>query len=210
MSNFVTADMRDMDRLQRNLRAEIGVSSRSKDEILNRLGNDLRINLFKGFWKQKWTKGRKGGGFRLLRQLSKSGKGVHVRLLRLTGKWTDQIPENTKGGKDLTMWQKLVAQEIVRRQAGVGVLGVSFLRKRWRYKKDGRYLTKNTTRGLGTAVTFEKTDDAFIIRGFTPGLAKVAQRYGVLGTAMRVVAGKTEAYLRRKLGPEFVRQLHAR
>ena len=63
-------------------------------------------------------------------------------------------PTTDKNGKQLTLWQKLVWQETSRRQQGIGVLGVSFLSKRWRTKKrltDGvPQVRQNAAIALGT------------------------------------------------------------
>lgn len=205
--NMISVDVRDMLRLQRNLKEYARVRSKvSKDEILNKKGNDLRIRLFRGFWARRW---KKNAARSLLKTLVAAGKGVHVRLMRLVAPWSGKIPATDKKGRPLNDWQKLVAQEVMRRASGIGVLGVSFLRKRWRYKKEGSYLTENRTRGFGKAVTFQKTADEFTITGWTPGLARVAQRFGILGEAVRGMSADLETYLSRKISPEFVQQLHA-
>lgn len=207
--NAVTADFSDIQRLQRNLKAYVKIRhKKSVDEILNAKGNDLRIQLYKGFWAQRWKKGAKGG-FRLLKSLVAQGRGILVRLMSLVSPWSGKVPLVDKRGRALNLYQKLVAQEILRRQSGVGVLGASFLRKRWAIKDNERFLITNKTRGLGKAVTFEKKDDAFIITGFTPGLARVASKYGILTKALNAVSRDIEKYLERKLGPAFVQQLHA-
>lgn len=203
----INVDARDLMRLTRNLREYIKVNKRSEDELLNKKGNDLRIQLYRGFWAQRW-KAKKGGGFRLLKALVASGKGFLVRKMQLVEPWASQVPQTDKKGRALNEYQKLVAQEATRRQAGAGVLGVSFLRKRWAYKKEARYLTENRTRGFGKAVTFEKRDGEFIITGFTPGLARVAQKYGIISGAIQRMSTDIESYLAKKLGPEFVQNLH--
>jgi hypothetical protein len=205
-----TADLSDLRRLQRNLKAYVQVrKKKTTDEILNQKGNDLRIRLFRGFFAQRWKKGAKGGGFKLLKSLVAQGKGVLVRLMQLVPQWAGAVPQQDKNGRALSLHQKLVAQEMLRRQSGVGVLGVSFLRKRWAIKNNERFLITNKTKGFGKAVTFEKRADSFIISGFTPGLARVAAKYGVLLTAIRAMSRDIEKYLRRKVGDEFVEQLHA-
>jgi hypothetical protein len=200
-----SADISDLLRLQRNLQAYAKVRhKKTTDEILNQKGNDLRIQLFRGFWAQRWKKGRN-----LVRNLLAQGRGILVRLMRLVPQWAGKIPATDKRGRALNLYQKLVAQEIARRQSGTGVLGVSFLRKRWRFKDNARFLVTNRTRGLGMAASFEKKDDSFVISGFTPGLARVAQTYGILNKALARVSADIEKYLARKLGPAFVEQLHA-
>lgn len=200
-----TVNLSDIARLQRNLQAYAKVRhKKTTDEILNQKGNDLRIQLFRGFWAQRWKKGRN-----LVRALLAQGRGILVRLMTLVPKWAGKIPQQTKGGRALNLYQKLVAQEIARRQSGVGVLGVSFLRRRWAFKNNSRFLITNKTRSLGKSATFEKRDDQFVITGFTPGLARVAQQYGILSNALRRVSADIEKYLERKLGPAFLQELHA-
>lgn len=208
MSASVYADLSDISRLNRNLKAYVTVRhKKTTDEILNAKGADLRIQLFKGFFGQRWKKGAKGG-FRLLKSLVAQGRGILVRLMTLVSPWDGKVPQTDKKGRALNLYQKLVAQEILRRQSGVGVLGASFLGKRWAFKNNERFLIVNKTRGFGTAVTFEKKDDAFIITGFTPGLARVASKYGLLNRALNKVSLDIEKYLAGKLGPAFVEQLH--
>lgn len=209
-ANGLTIDARDLERLQRNLRAYAAVRNRkSIQEILAQKGNDLRIKLFQGFWAQRWKRGTKGGGFKLLNELSKAGKGILVRLMTLVSPWAGKIPATDKNGRALNIWQKLVAQEMIRRQSGVGVLGVSFLRKRWAFKGATKFLVENRTKGFGKAVTFELKDGEFILSGFTPGLARVASRYGLITGALKNISADIEEYLDKKLGPEFVLALHA-
>lgn len=208
---FLLVDTSALNRLNRNLREYARVRyKKTEDEILNQKGNDLRIQLFRGFWAQKWKiKKGQGGAFKLLQKLSRAGKGFLVRQRRIMAEWSGKIPDKDKRGRTLSLWQKLVAQEALRRQAGVGVLGVSFLRKRWRFNKQGYYLTTNRTKGFGKAVTFLKRQGEFIITGFTPGLRAVADRYGIIGGAINRVSVDIETYLAKKLGPSFVQQLHA-
>jgi hypothetical protein len=210
MSSLATADVSDLLRLNRNLKEYARVRSKmSVQEILANRGQRLRIFLYRAFWAQRWKQGRKGGGFKLLKSLVAAGKGIHVRLMTLVSPWAGQIPTVTKRGQPLNERQKLVAQEMIRRSAGVGILGVSFLRKRWRETKVSKFLVENRTKGFGKAVTFALTEGQFTITGWTPGLKRVAEKYGLLGKAVRNMNADTEVYLSRKLGPEFLKSLHA-
>src|SRR5687767_8945504 len=122
--NYVKSDVSDLLRLNRNLKEYARVRSKmSVQEILANRGQRLRLFLYRAFWAQRWKQGRKAGGWRLLKQHVKAGKGIHVRLMTLVSPWAGQIPTETKKGKPLNERQKLVAQEVLRRSAGVGVLG---------------------------------------------------------------------------------------
>jgi len=207
------ADMSDVARLQRNLKAY--VTHRRKipeDQILTQKGNALRIELWRGFWKRRWIKSKKTGRnwASVMRGITGGHKGIKVRLQRLISPWDSRIPSKTKAGKPLSLRQKLVAQEIMRRVSGSGVLGVSFLGRRWRFNKKGAFLVVNKTNTLGTAATFKKTEDSYIITGFTPGLEKIAKRYGVIKTALNEVSRDIEKYLADRIGPAFVAALHAK
>lgn len=209
IGGLLTWNAAALDRLQRNLRAYEKVRvKKTSDEILNEKGGRLRIELWRAFWKRRFVKS-KTSWERVLKRLVKRGKGIKVRLQNLGNPWAARVPQTNKHGKPTTLRQKLVAQEIMRRVSGSGVLGASFLIKRWKKTKEDKYLIENRTRGLGKAVTFQKTAKAFIVTGFTPGLAAVAQKYGALAEAINAISADTEAYLLRKCGPDFVKALHA-
>lgn len=205
-------DVRELDRLMRNLRVYMQLRyKKSEDEILTQKGNDLRIKLFQGFWAHRFLdkKSRKFTAGKI-RELIGKWNGIKVRLNQLRSPWDGRVPATDKNGKPLSMHQKLVAQEVMRRISGTGVLGVSFLGKRWRFnKKDGYFLVTNRTNKLGTAATFLKRSGEYIITGFTPGLGRIAERYGILSNALSVVSADVEEYIAKKLGPEFLQTLHA-
>jgi hypothetical protein len=204
---MLTVDASDLARLSRNLKAYKEASRKDWDEILNKKGNDLRIQLFKLFRKAKWKGGKRIAERELIKR-TRSGQGTLVRLKYLTDRYSGSAPGTDKNGKPLNRWQQLVWQEIQRRQHGIGVLGVGFLQKRWRYKKDSRYLVEQKSRTLGTLVRFEKTPEAFTITGFTPGLAQVASKYGIIPKALAAVSADIEIYLKRKLGETAKREIY--
>jgi hypothetical protein len=209
---IVTADMTDIDRLQRNLKAYLGAPhKRTVLQILNHKGNAMRIDLFKLFWAHRFLKrGKKGNWMRILRRIISDAKGIKVRSHSLQSKWSSLIPDVDKNGKKLSLWQKLVAQEVLRRISGSGVLGVSFLAKRWRKNSTGKTLIDNRTNTLGLAARFEVQDDFVQITGFTPGLEKIARRYGILKEVIRRANADIEKFLSDKISPAFVEALHAR
>lgn len=197
------SDLSALDRLTRNLHDYELASRKTRSEILDQKGNDLRIQLFRGFWAQKLggPGGKKKGiAFRELDRRTRAGVGTLVRLRVLDEKWIANMPETTKDGKPLSLWQKLVYQETQRRQSGIGILGVSFLSKRFRNKKGERYLAANVSKTLGELVVISKDEDSFTIRGMTPGMNEIAERYGIKARAINAVSADIEPYLARKFG----------
>lgn len=210
----MSVDASALERLGQNLRDYALVSKLTISEILEKKGNDLRIQLFRGFWDHKM--GGKGGkkrgiAFRELARRTKAGIGTFVRLKFLDEKWLAGMPEVTKSGKPLSLWQKLVYQETQRRDAGVGILGVSFLSRRFRQNKDrGQYLVTNNSPTLGSLVTITKTEDSYTVRGMTPGMSKIADRYGIKEAALNKVSDDMEPYLARKFGEAWEKALKGR
>jgi hypothetical protein len=212
ISFLTTVDASELKRVSRNLEAYAKVRyKRTEDQILNDKGTDLRIQLFRQFFSHRFIlkKAKNTALAGVIRSLVAGGRGIRVRLQALRSPFDAKIPSEDKNGRPLTMRQKLVAQEVLRRIVGSGVLGVSFLGKRWRFNKKGAYLVQNKTNTMGVSATFEKKDGQYIISGFTPGLARVASKYGVLSNALAVVSSDIENYLRKKIGPELLAAIHA-
>lgn len=206
---MIFADTVALSRLESNLRAYASVSKLTISEILGKKGNDLRIQLFRGFYEHKL--GGKGAkktniAFAELKRRTRLGMGTLVRLKYLSDKWTTGLPDRTKDGKPLSRWQRLVYQETERRTAGIGILGVSFLSKRFRYtNRDGKFLASNNSKTLGTLVTITKTDESYTIEAKTPGMEEVSARYGIRENALNKVSEDMEVYLSRKFGEGFAR-----
>lgn len=209
--NDVTIDTSDLDRLNRNLKDYAKIRYKmTEDEILNKVGNDLRVKVFKEFWAKRWKPG-KANVSTMARKMAAGGKGFHVRTNQLVSHWDSRIPKETRRGNPLNMRQKLVAQELLRRRAGSGLFGVAFLRRRWRYKKERKYLAKNFHTGkIGDAASFRKRDGSFEIEGLKDGMGEVASRYGIENRALRATSANVEVYITRKLGLDFVKSLHAK
>lgn len=207
----ITVDTTEIDRLNRNLKTYSELRYRmTEDEILNKVGNDVRIKLFKEFWARRWKPGGKKSVSALARKMASGGKGFKVRTNQLIAPWEGKIPTETRRGKPLNMRQKLVAQELMRRRAGAGLLGVAFLRRRWRYKKDRKYLARNFHTGkIGDAATFKKRVGSFEIEGLKEGLGKIASQYGIVNKALSAASANIEVYIGRKLGPDFLKTLHS-
>jgi hypothetical protein len=214
MKPIISADTSELLRMRRNFLAEREVSRRSGREIIAHKAEDTRINLGKEFYKHRFLKGKKAAssGDQILKSILKHG-GINVRLMNLVSPWAGMVPTVDKNGKPLSLWQKLVAQETLRRMSGSGVLGVSFWAKRKGKRVDpgtGKVvLLENKTKGFGRAVTIEMDDSQATITGFTPGLAKVAIRYGAIPAALRKVNAASERYLMRKYRDEFAKQMAA-
>jgi hypothetical protein len=209
----VTADLTDVARLQRNLKAYLDAPhKRTVLELLSHKGNQMRIELWRQFWKHRFIK-RKGDWRNTLKRIIGGGigKGIKVRWQSLHSPWDSRVPVVDKNGKKLSLYQKLVAQEIMRRVSGSGVLGVSFLTKRWKKSKGAKpFLIENRTNTLGQSARFELRDDFVQITGFTPGLEKIALRYGILREVIRKANEDVEGYLADHFGPAFLTALHAK
>lgn len=204
------ADLSDLDRLKRNLKAYLATPhKRTVLELLSHKGNQMRIELWRQFWSHRFIK-RKASWKNVLKRVVGKTDGVKVRWQSLHSPWDSRVPDVDKNGKKLSLYQKLVAQEIMRRVAGSGVLGVSFLTKRWRKSKGAKpFLIENRTNTLGKSARFELRDDYVQITGFTPGLEKIALRYGILKSAIREANRDIESYLKDHFGPAFLQALHA-
>lgn len=191
---MIVANMSEIDRLNRALRLYARLRLKLDiDAILEKKGNDLRIQLGRLFMRQKAKKAA------LTAKRIGAWGGVNVRQTFIDR----EVPTVDKNGKPLSFWQRLVAQELMRRQRGIGVLGTGFFGSRWRYNRGGPYLVENKSRALGTMVESQKSRGRFRITGFTPGLRAVADKYGILDKALRRVTWDIEKYIRRKLGDGF-------
>ena len=157
------ASARELDQLAAALRLYLPAVNVSTTEALHRKGEDLLIQLFRGYRAQRWKGSRKGSArsvgiaFAEMRRRAKSGRGIT---------FTKQITTPSKGapvettarrklrGPDgrlrsgsvpvvLSTYHRLVWSELARRQGGIGVLAVSFLtqRRRQRYStSQARYV----------------------------------------------------------------------
>lgn len=184
---------------------------RDQAEILQQKGTDLLIQLYRGYRERRWRGGRRIG-WKELAQRAKKGKGTKVRLKTLEGNYAAKAPKKTKRGHPLTFWQKLIFQEVSRREKGIGVLAVGFLPRRWRYTKKGRYLSKNQTnrpkewglenmqsRQMGTLTQVTWGPGFFRVVGSTPGSRVVSFRYGIENRAMDRVGRDMIQYVERTM-----------
>lgn len=207
--NNVTIDDRELQRLQRNIRLELEVSKRSEDQIINKIGNDVRVQFGRGFYARRWKEGKRGGAIRLMNQLlAKGSKGVKVRAKELMSRYAGQIPKVDKKGHVLTLLEKLVYQEFLRRAAGIGFLGGTFFGSKSRFAKKGPFTETNNSAALGIILKITKTGDTYSIESRTPGSLVVGERYDVINNALAIASAHTEEYLLRKIGPDFIKQLN--
>jgi hypothetical protein len=206
----MSAYYKALETLSENISKYALVSGLTISEILDKKGNDLRIQLFKGFWNQKF--GGKGAkkkdiAFRELARRTKGGLGTLVRLKFLDTQW-GEAPSVGKTGRPLSLWQKLVWQETMRRESGIGILGVSFLSKRFRFRKTTdalsglrtveRYSVANVSKTLGELVRISKDAESFTIHGMTPAMNEISERYGIKTAAINAVNADMRPYLDRK------------
>lgn len=210
MISELRINKRQLDLLQNSLAQYTIASGKSKTEVLDKKGNDLRIQLYRGFKEAKW-KGGKDIAWREARRRHRSGKGTIVRSNFLDDKYGSPPKfQRRKGYRSkslrktvalvpLNMRQQLVWQELVRRSRGIGVLAASWLFLRYRYNKtEGRFLVRNKSKTLGTLTLADRTPDSLRLIGFTPGMVEVSNRYGIADRAVREVNQDMEPYIRRK------------
>lgn len=193
-------DAEALEGLNEMLRHYAEVSKSSEDTILAKKGNDLRIQLYRQFRRARW-KGGKSIAHREMVRRRKAGRGTLVRPATIAK--AGPAP----AGMNKRQW--LVAQEIKRRQAGIGVLSVGFLLRRWRSWRGGRRLAANRTQAAVSVVTehsrefglissIEQHPGSFRLRGFVPGQDVVSERYGLMAAAMHAVTADMAPYVARK------------
>jgi hypothetical protein len=175
-------------------------------EVLEKKGTDLRIQVWRLFYEQKFGgKGKKKPGIPMLelRRRAKAGIGTLVRNRDLSGKW-GAAPDTANGkkrqGYKLSLWQKLVWQEMERRKSGIGVLAIGFLSKQF---QKGFNLPKGkmetTSKVFGPMVRLTKDETSYTIEGFTPYLAELSNRYNIANRAIAAVEKDVDVYLNRKM-----------
>ena len=174
-------------------------------EVLEKKGTDLRLQVWRLFWDQKFGgKGRKKENipYLELKRRAKAGKGILVRKMEIGG-W-GKPPALTSGkkrsGHKLSLWQKLVWQEMERRKSGIGVLAIGFLSKQFqRGFKAPRGKMETTSKAFGPMVRITKEPTSYTIEGFTPYLAELSNRYNIANRAIAEVEKDMDVYLNRKL-----------
>lgn len=208
---MITVDVKgeeEVKKLAKILQVYTRVNKRDRQQLIRKKGIDAGIKLSKGFAKRKWKGGKKIAE-REMRKRSKSGRGTRIRERFLNG---DTPPERSKTGRRLNWYQKLVWQETRRRQSGIGVLGASFLLRRYRSKSTGRILRRNGptrismkkySRQAGLVSSVKVAPDYFEIAGFFPGHRPVSDRYGIVAQAAREVTADTIPYIQKKTGEQF-------
>ena len=208
-------------------------------EILEKKGRDLGIQLFRGFWalRQKGVtasmKNPADAVFSgpMFKQAEARGWATKIRATELTGPYaslydagaTARLLKNRKGDyllrKDAapTKQALLIAQELATRQRGVGLMGVSFLSKRWRRRdpiKGGDYLVQNTSGKLGLLSSVEQVVDAsgggfFRLKSQVPGLSNPAvPTSSIIAAALAEVRRDMLVYITDRQGKAVVAQLN--
>ena len=187
-------------RLFNNLNAYKVASRKATEEVVSEKGNRLRYRLFVGYKAARWGgKRSKGIAIREFKKRVEEGKGIRVRQ----GIDTSKAPTSSRTGKPLNERQKQVAAELALRQQSIGVLGASFLVRRWN-KKQSR-LRRNVTGARGrllAEITFDTSPISdfakYEIKGYTNALDAVGREKRIIGTAMAEVNADMEKYLKRK------------
>jgi len=217
------ATLQELAALQRTLALYGTVSKRSAIETAHKKADDLRIQLFRGYYGRRMKGSRKGAktsrgvAFIEMRARARAGKGTKLREGRTL---SPSAPLTDKKGRTLSTHQRLLWSELAARQAGQGVLGVAFLLRRWRSNSQGRTLRRNYTARMDTtllAAVYQQHDrqhkkvlgevrlttTGAELSGFIEGHQQLTQRYGILPAALRSVRTDTETYLRRKLSADL-------
>jgi hypothetical protein len=189
------------------------------DEILAKKGNDLRVQLYRKFSAEKWKGGpgiaeremraraTQGIGTRISRWVRNNPGDPPISLHRLQG-----TPAVAPAPAGLNRQQALVWREVQARQAGIGILAVSWLLRRWRHNNGGKRLVANKTdhsvmgkvvtnesREFGTLAQVEQRPGMLRLTGFTPGMDEVAERYGIVSDAVDAVTDDMMPYIERKM-----------
>jgi hypothetical protein len=203
------------------------LSKLGAQEALWKKGHDLRIKLWDGFWNLRTarTKGGKAGfsgplfdearrrGWRT--KIREGGDTIYKepyasiynfgRMARLRRNKKDGLP--MPAGRYRSARGLHVAQELARRQSGIGLLGLSFLQFRKRADRTmpkGFRLEKNkTSRKWGTLSSIMTGFDGggnpfFRIQIFTPGIVAIDSRYHIFAKAINQVMSDMAVYTVRK------------
>lgn len=194
---MTTVEITGLKELNAKLAQYVKLSKQSAFDACEKKANDLRINLFRRFYDIRL----KDQGFKM----PKEGRGVIVRQKTLGSKYESDAPKVSKTGRKLNWYQQAVWQEIARRQMGSGLLGISFLFRRWNKNKTG--LVENKSRALGALAQVESNihndqtglSASITLRGMAPGMRKVSDRHGVVTGAMQDVKQDMQVYINRKM-----------
>ncbi|RME67490.1 MAG: hypothetical protein D6781_13095 [Verrucomicrobia bacterium] len=206
----------EFDRLAAALRTYARVTGRDAQEVLDRKGRDLGIQLFRAFRSRQWGGHPRATRGRTLARLeadarARRGRGTVLRPSLQREYERELRAASVKGatgrrrvrGRRLNLRQKYVGRELSLRGRGLGVLAASFLwfRRRASSARGVYYVRNRTGRPLGQV---QRGRDFLRItatyrdaRGRYPH-ALVSNRYGLVAGAVRAVRADTESYLRRK------------
>ena len=186
-----------IERLNKRLREYLDLSCKTTEEVVSKKGNDLRISMFQKFKEHRWggTSGSKGIA---VAEWRARGYKIKVRKSLLAK------ARGLKPKKHVNAWARAVGMELKARQRGIGVLGASFLVRRWDSKR--RKLIVNTTGRKGRTMLAEFAFDAhpisdsceYTATGYRPGLDVVSGRYHIASMAMSEVSADMEKYIKRK------------
>ena len=193
-----------VDAVSRKLKEYVRVTGKTAFDVMDKKGNDLRIQMFRGMFEKKFGGRRKGRNKTIayleFARRSKAGSGIKVR----SDVSVDGAPAVDKNGKPLSEWQRKVWGELAARTKGQGLLGIAFLKNKWS-KPGGRIVRNKMSRKLGMLAKYT-TDESvlansasFTLEGFVDGSKTVSDRYGIAAKALSRVGADIDKYLARKL-----------
>jgi hypothetical protein len=216
---LISVEVQDeLDALNATLALYLQVSSRTTEEVLRGKGIELGIRLREGF-KDLASKGRHKGHFEgpFFDEAKKRGWRTKVRKyyairqpyisIEDHGRMAYAPYRGKRGKSRKALWRTgqrdedkrsrrglYIAQELYRRQVGIGLLAASFLMFRKRKNKDSPkgwdLVENNMSRKFGTlsrvtSGTDEEGNAFFRIENMTPGIVSVGERHGIFVKAFQ-------------------------
>jgi hypothetical protein len=187
---------------------------KSVDEIMEKKGRALGVQLFLGFKSRKWGgPGKRPAGLARQELDARVANGEGIRVRRSIMQDYLKARSELRGkqrGKELTgarieqrtrLWRSFVGRELGARQRGIGVLAAAFLWYRRRSSQArGVYYVKNRT-GKFSLGRVERDESTFRIVGDVQGLSEVDARYGIVERAIASETADIQRYFESR--PEF-------
>ena len=223
MSEMISVEVQEeLDNLNATLALYAQVNSKlTTEEVLAKKGKDVGIKLFQGFWSLRETGSRGDFGGPLFKEAAARGWRTKLRskeiykepYLGISQFGRTARMRMRKGelrqvlGKKRSARGLLVAQELARRQRGIGLLGLSYLMFRKRDDRNDpkgwRLVENKTSRKFGmmsrvTSGIDEAGNGFFRIENFTPGIVKVGEKLGIFAAAFRAAQADMAQYLVKK------------
>lgn len=205
------------------IRQTIALSGKTVAEVVDRKTRSLGIRLFGAFRERQWGGNvrRRGIAREELDARAAQGKGIKVRQTIIdrmdarrkglgqarvdifarrragTARANDERNLRRNFRARANLWREAVGRELKARERGIGVLAASFLwyRRRSSQARGTYYVRNRSGRSLGY---LESADGVARIVAETPGVARVADRYGIVSSAIQAETADTLEFGRRR------------